>query len=144
MQQHCLQTSAPREKKKEASHWWDFLSHCKEAADSSDSEDDSPQENDRSYANNNDMMTCNTGPTNSADDDLAIKESASVTLIDARSKTSADGENDGKAARTHPQTPRGRRIVLRFHHLSLLLLPPLRLMMMMMRTTSLKFLHSNP
>ena len=106
MQQHCLQTSAPREKKKEASHWWDFLSHCKEAADSSDSEDDSPQENDRSYANNNDMMTCNTGPTNSADDDLAIKESASVTLIDARSKTSADGENDGKAARTHPQTPR--------------------------------------
>lgn len=104
-QQQCLQASAPRKKK--ASPWWDFLSHCKEADDSSDSEDDSPQEiDDRSCANHNGMMTCNAGQINSTNDDLTIKESALVKSIGARSKGSADDENDGEAAPIHPQTPR--------------------------------------
>ena len=74
-QQQCLPAAAPS-KKKEASPWWDFFSHCKEAADSSDSEDDCPQQNDdMSYADYNDML-CATGPTDSAndDDDLIIKQ----------------------------------------------------------------------
>ena len=108
-QQQCLQTSAPRKKK--ASPWWDFLSHCKGADDdsSSDSDDDSPQQiDDRSYANHNDMMTCNADPANSStNDNLIIKESAPVKSISisARSK-SKGGENDGEAAQIHPQTPR--------------------------------------
>ncbi len=104
--QEYLQASAPRKK---ASPWWDFLSHCKGTDDSSsDSDDDSPQEiDDKPYANHNDTMTCNTGPTNSTNDDLLIKESAPVKSISigARSK-SKGGENDGEAAQIHPQTPR--------------------------------------
>ncbi len=72
-QQQCLHESAPR-KKKEASPWWDFLSHCKEAADSSDSEHD----DDMSYVHYNDMIGT-TGAKHSADDDLAIKESAPLS-----------------------------------------------------------------
>eukprot|EP00984_Skeletonema_dohrnii_P011876 scaffold4766_cov160-Skeletonema_dohrnii-CCMP3373.AAC.2 len=114
-QQQSLLAAAPS-KKKEASPWWDFFNHCKEAADSSDSEDDCPQQNDdMSYADYNDM--CATGPTDSAndDDDLIIKQQPAplspasivrttpVKLISARSDNNGDGESDGEAAR--PDTP---------------------------------------
>eukprot|EP00986_Skeletonema_menzelii_P009848 scaffold4591_cov80-Skeletonema_menzelii.AAC.1 len=113
--QQCLLAAAPR-KKKEASPspWWDFLGHCKEAVDSSDSEDDTPQQNDdMTHANYDDMM-CTSCPKNSANDDLIIKESAPlspgsivrttpVKLISARSNGSADGVNDVGAVR--PDTP---------------------------------------
>eukprot|EP00985_Skeletonema_marinoi_P012530 scaffold6063_cov191-Skeletonema_marinoi.AAC.3 len=115
-QQQCLLAAAPS-KKKEASPWWDFFSHCKEAADSSDSEDDCPQQNDdMSYADYNDML-CATGPTDSANDDndLIIKQQPAplspasivrttpVKLISARSDNKGDGESDSEAAR--PDTP---------------------------------------
>ncbi len=111
-QQQCLQQSALI-KKKEASPWWDFLSHCKEAADSSDSEHDDTT----SYANYNDIICttgCTTSAKNSADDDLAIKESAPlspasavpatpVKLISTGSNNNGDGENDVGTA--GPETP---------------------------------------
>jgi len=111
-QQQCLQQSAPINKK-EASPWWDFLSHCKEAADSSDSEHDDTT----SYENYNDIICttgCTTSAKNSADDDLAIKESAPlspasavrttpVKLISTQSNNNGDGETDVGTAR--PETP---------------------------------------
>eukprot|EP00984_Skeletonema_dohrnii_P011880 scaffold4767_cov80-Skeletonema_dohrnii-CCMP3373.AAC.2 len=113
-QQQSLLAAAPS-KKEEASPWWDFFNHCKEAADSSDSEDDCPQQNDDiSYADYNDM--CATGPTDSANyDDLIIKQQPTplspasivrttpVKLISARSDNNGDGESDSEAAR--PDTP---------------------------------------
>ena len=116
-QQQCLLAAAPREKKEASpSPWWDFFGHCKAAADSSDSEDDTPQQNDDMSSNaNDDNMMCPTGPTNSANDNLIIKESSAplspgsivrttpVKLIGARSNGNAVGVNDGEAFR--PDTP---------------------------------------
>jgi hypothetical protein len=94
-----------------ATPWWDFFSHCKEAAES-DSEDDHFQNNDdTSYADfNNDGCV-----TNSAndDDDLTINSAphspASIVrtplkLISTQSNDTADVDNyDAEAAR--PDTP---------------------------------------
>ena len=110
-QQQCLQTPSPRKKKeKPASPWWDFLSHCKEAADSSDSEHD-----DLSYAQYCNDMICTAGATNTADDGPIIKETAALSpesvarttpvklISGSRSNNYVSGENDVTTAR--PETP---------------------------------------
>lgn len=119
MQQQCLISAAPRKKEALPSPWWDFFGNCKEAADSSDDSEDGSrgQNDDLSCANNHDdiIMCTSTGPANSTNDDLIIKESAPlspgsivrttpVKLISARSNGNADGlNNDGEAVR--PDTP---------------------------------------
>ena len=109
MLQQQVSSGRPRKKKP----WWDFFSHCKEAADSSDSDDDCPQQN-------KDNMSYATGPTTSADDDLIISINSaplSPTYIDptttpvklisvARTNNNADGsENDDCEESARPDTP---------------------------------------
>eukprot|EP00985_Skeletonema_marinoi_P016771 scaffold9058_cov174-Skeletonema_marinoi.AAC.1 len=115
MLQQQVSSGRQRKKKEEeaSSPWWDFFSHCKEAADSSDSEDDCPQQN-------KDNMSYATGPTTSADDDLIIninsvplspdyivQTTTPVKLISvARINNNADGsENDDCEESARPDTP---------------------------------------
>ena len=105
-QQHCLlAAAAPRKKKEASSPWWDFFSHCKEAADS-DSEDG--KKDDMSYVDY-DNRGCAT--ISAGNDALLIKpvplspayivRTPPLKLISStQSNDAADGESDSR-----PETP---------------------------------------